>query len=76
MRWVIRVSWTEQMPLWLIKYTTTTRYWAQGRRKKIRKIYSVTKCLNCSKLCCEFGNSESSYNTALNPALKKEHKKF
>lgn len=27
MRWGVRVSWTEQVSLWLIKYTTTAGYW-------------------------------------------------
>lgn len=33
MRWGVRVSWAQQMSLWLIKNTTTAGYWA--RRKHL-----------------------------------------
>lgn len=34
MRWGVRVSWTGQISLWLIKYTAPAGYWATGKRKK------------------------------------------
>ena len=31
-RWGVRVSWAEQMSLWLIKYTTAAGHWTIGER--------------------------------------------
>lgn len=31
MRWRVRVSWTEQMSLWLIKYTAAAGHWEIGK---------------------------------------------
>lgn len=56
MRWGVRVSWTEQMSIWLIKYTASTGYWAMEKRKKsFRFTHKHSMSSNC---CSEFGNGQ------------------
>ena len=37
--WVFRVSWTGQMSLWLIKYTTVAGYWATEKKAEIIQVH-------------------------------------